>query len=96
VSSTTKKQAHIARRQQALVEQLAKERGVSEAEIIRQAIEHEAERTLHALSASSEDAWQEILKFLETRKKLCTGETPYHWKREDAYDERDSRFGQQM
>jgi hypothetical protein len=92
MSEMVRKQIYIQKRQEALLKRLSKTRGVSEAEIIRQAIEREAGGTAHRPPHPDPNAWKEILEFLEKRRALGLTELPYRWRREDAHEERLSRF----
>jgi hypothetical protein len=65
---------------------------VSEAEIIRQAIEHETGGVPAQPIAADRSAWQELVIFLESRHATVAGHRPYRWKREDIYTERESRW----
>ncbi len=87
-----RKQIYIEKRQRTLLKRLAKKRGVSEAEIIRQAIDHEASSGSGPALPPDHDAWEEALAFMRARRKLGAQGTPYHWRREDAYEERLSRL----
>lgn len=86
-----RKQIYIQERQQLLLRKLAKARGVSEAEIIRQAIEREATVSAAKTAPADASALQAIIQFaLRRRKRGKTGE-PYSWKRGDAYEDRSKR-----
>lgn len=93
VAQMIRKQIYLERTQQLLLTQLAKARGVSEAEVIRQAIEHEATAG-HAQSVVPDTtALDEIVQFaLGRRETGVTGE-PLRWNRQDAYEERLERYG---
>lgn len=88
-----RKQVYIAKKQQALLSLLAKTRGVSEAEVIRQAIEHEAigvrAQTVVAGSTDLED----LVRFALRRRDHDVTGAPLHWCRDDAYSERPERRG---
>jgi hypothetical protein len=89
-----RKQIYIQKRQQTLLKRLAKARGTSEAEIIREAIDQQAAGgTAHQLPLD-EAAWEQARAFIEKRRKQGVQGQPYQWRREDAYDERLSRFNQ--
>jgi hypothetical protein len=91
--SMVRKQIYLYRRQNMLLKRLAKQRGVSEAEVVRQALEHETERIVPT-SRKSEKAWDEIITFARTlrdRNELMEGE-PYRWDREELYREREDRW----
>jgi hypothetical protein len=92
MSEMVRKQFYIHKRHQLLLKKLARAKGVSEAEIVRQAIEHEATGSERQTLAPDRAAWEEILAELEARKSLGVQSTPYHWDRQDAYQERDKRF----
>ena len=92
MSEMVRKQVYIHKRHQILLKRLAQARGVSEAEIIRLAIEREAAGNSSQPLAPDRSAWEEILNFLATRKAPGSRGAPYQWNRQDAYQERDSRY----
>ena len=95
MSDMVRKQFYIHKRHQVLLRRLSQARGVSEAEIVRQAIERETAGSSPLPTLPDRAAWEEIVRFLETRKALTSGSEgsePYQWNREDAYQERESRF----
>ena len=88
-----RKQIYIEKRQQALLKRLAKKRGVSEAEIIRQAIDREAGGGAAPALPLDHEAWVQalaIMKALQAKGPLPDQRRT--WKREDAYEERLSRY----
>ena len=88
-----RKQIYIPRRQNLLLKRLAKQRGVSEAEVIRQALEREANTSAPA-ARDSRQALEEIIAFarsLRSRPELMKGK-PYKFNREENYEERESRW----
>jgi hypothetical protein len=87
-----RKQIYIHRRHQVMLKRLAKARSVSEAEVVRQAIEREAASTPLPQFMLGHTAWKEIMKTVEERKALGQEGKPYRWNREDAYEERLSRY----
>ena len=87
-----RKQFYIHKRQDALLKRLSQARGLSEAEIIRQAIEREAAGVATQPIASDRSAWQELVAFLEARQEAVAGGRPYQWNREEIYAERESRW----
>ncbi|MGB8646109.1 MAG: hypothetical protein WCF84_12790 [Anaerolineae bacterium] len=88
-----RKQVYIERRQETRLKRLAKQRGVSEAEIIRRALDRELDAGSTANAPRNPDAWQEALAFMQSRRRLAiAGEEPYRWRREDAYEERLARY----
>lgn len=92
MSEMVRKQFYIHKRHQLLLRKLAQAKGVSEAEIIRQAIEHEAAGSERQTLVPDRSAWEEILAAAEARKALSTGAVPYDWDRLDAYQQRERRF----
>ncbi len=87
-----RKQFYIRRRHQILLKKLAQAKGVSEAEIIRQAIEHEAAGSERQAAAADRNAWEEILAAVEARKALGVRAIPYNWSRQEAYRKREIRI----
>ena len=86
-----RKQIYIPRRQNLLLKRLAKQRGVSEAEVIRQALEHEAEKAVTV--DNGERAFAEMVASAERRKEKYSGKgEPFKWNRAEIYDERESRW----
>jgi hypothetical protein len=83
-----RKQIYIRKQQDRLIKRLAEARGVSEAEVVRQALENEAQETrmpeyfdLHA--------WEQAREFMASLHALGPIEgKPRDWKREDLYTER--------
>ena len=92
MSDMVRKQIYIHRRQEAVLKRLARLRGTSEAEIIRRAIDLEAEHTQPLASQYDHSAWEDILRFVEERKKSGITGQPYHWNRQDLYAERENRW----
>jgi len=87
-----RKQIYIQKRQDALLKRLSQARGLSEAEIIRQAIEREVAGVPAQPTAADRSAWQELVSFLEARQGAAAGHQPYHWNREEIYNEQESRW----
>ncbi len=87
-----RKQIYIPKRQQLLLKRLAKARGVSEAEIIRQAIEREALLNAARPVTGDHTALEAFIRFGLSRRsaKDTTGRS---WTREELYEERLSRYG---
>lgn len=69
-----------------MLERLAKLRQVSEAEVVRQAIEREAASTPLPQFIPDHTAWAEILKTVEARKAFGVQDKPYQWDREEIYE----------
>jgi hypothetical protein len=83
-----RKQVYIEEEQDALLKERARELGVTESEVIRQAIEEtlsEASKRARAIAA-----WESALAVARERAKLPEAGTggPRGWTREELYDER--------
>ena len=87
-----RKQIYIEERHERLLKRISKARGISEAELIRQAIEREAVGGKSLLLTPDQAAWDEILRFVKNRKCLRPNGRPYRWNRPDAYEDREKRF----
>lgn len=87
-----RKQIYIPRRQDILIKRLSQTRGVSEAEVIRQAIEHEISRELTDPDIDKLSAWEQLIQFVEERKAEAQPGEPYRWNREEIYAERENRW----
>jgi hypothetical protein len=87
-----RKQIYIHKRQNALLKRLSQARGVSEAEIVRQAIDREISGGAARKTAGDRTAWEEFAAFVMARRELGTTGEPLRWNRQDNYDERESRW----
>ncbi|MCX6053841.1 MAG: ribbon-helix-helix domain-containing protein [Chloroflexi bacterium] len=87
-----RKQIYLPRKQNLLLKQLAKRRGISEAEVIRQALAREVEQVTPVIY-DSVVAWERILHFVSERlSTLVEKGPPVHWNREELYEERERRW----
>lgn len=88
-----RKQVYIESRQQALIRRLARRRGVSEAQIIRQSIDGHTGLPRAGGRVLDAAAWEEALAFMRRLQvRRATGRRR-DWKREDLYEERLGRYG---
>jgi hypothetical protein len=87
-----RKQIYLHKRQNALLKRLSQARGLSEAEIVRQAIEREAGIIAAQATAVDRSAWQELIAFLDKRLESAASSQAYHWNREEIYSERENRW----
>ena len=86
-----RKQIYLPSRQNLTLKRLALERGVSEAEIIRQALERESEMRA-TIVRDSTAAWTGIMQFVQERKRtLAEKGKPVQWNRQELYEEREGR-----
>ena len=87
-----RKQIYIARRQEQVLKRLARTQGLSEAEIIRQALDDRVARGQVRQSVPDPAAWVEIVKFINARRAAKpAARRGRDWTREDLYEERLSR-----
>jgi len=86
VAKMVRKQIYLFPAQNLALRRLAKERGVSEAEVIRQALERELAVEATA-GRDSEAAWASILQFIRSRRSSGAA---LQWNRQELYEERES------
>ena len=91
-----RKQIYLAKHHQMLLIRMAKARGVSEAEIIRRAIDREAMGDATQSMASDAAALDEIIQFALSRRQQDIAGAAYKWSREDAYSERLDRYASRI
>jgi hypothetical protein len=90
MATKIRKQIYIEPEQEELLKRLAHDTGMSEAQIIRQAIDRHANEL--SQPARRERAWAEILAFINKRMEQGpvpgerAPEGPRTWRREDLYD----------
>ena len=87
-----RKQIYIKERQNILLKRLAEARGVSEAEVIRQALEKELLGEVNNQASADLTAWEEFEQAIEERRALGKTGKPYKWNRQELYEERESRW----
>ena len=88
-----RKQIYLHRRQNQTLKRLAKQRGTSEAEVIRQALEREAALSVPSVH-DSHKALEKIFAYVESLRKrpeFMQGK-PYTFNRDELYEERESRW----
>jgi sensor domain CHASE-containing protein len=86
-----RKQIYIQKQQQEILKRLARARGLSEAELIRQAIDHQVGSGVQSILPDPA-AWDEAHQFmLALRARGPLQDQPRNWTREDLYEERLSR-----
>lgn len=90
MSRMVRKQVYIEPAQEAMLKQRAKERGMSEAELIRDGIDHVLRAAIVVPRESA--AWEEEKRFIRKRMKLTAPQTGRTWTREELYDERLQRI----
>ena len=80
-----RKQIQISQRQQALLKRLAALRGVSEAEVVRQAIDREVGDAQLGQIKPDQSAMERLIQAALQRRGLGVTGVPYNWQRADAY-----------
>ena len=84
MSSRIRKQIYLDRSQDSQIRKKAKTRGVSQAEIIREAL---ASRTTGALPAQKDpSAWEREMERIRSRIGIKTKKTARHWTRDDLHE----------
>jgi Arc/MetJ-type ribon-helix-helix transcriptional regulator len=91
-TTMVRKQIYIPRRQDVLLKRLSETRGVSEAEVIRQAIENEISREMPSDALDTKSALDLIMEFVDQRIAAAEPGEPYRWNREEIYEERAARW----
>ncbi|MEW6030549.1 MAG: CopG family transcriptional regulator [Chloroflexota bacterium] len=92
MAQMVRKQIYIQKSQEERLKKVAEARGVSEAEIIRRALETELKRAGYRL-AYDEEAWKRIQAAILKMDKLPpVPQKKRDWKREDLYEERMKRY----
>lgn len=89
-----RKQIYLGKRQELFLKRLAKARGISEAEIIRQALDRELNLGSRQRKQRDPEAWaraRRVMLALQAQGPLPN--RPRRWKRDDLYQERVSRHG---
>ena len=93
VAQMIHKQVYIEPRQDAVLKGLAKNRGMSRAEIIRQAIDHEAGSGGTVVGRPDAAAWEQARAFIRSLIAQGPAAGERIWKREELHEERLSRNG---
>lgn len=88
MSEMIRKQIYIRKQQDESLKRISEARGLSEAEIVRQAIDREIGGAVKRSMLHDRSAWEAILRYLEKRKAVEESGEAYQWRREDAYEER--------
>jgi hypothetical protein len=92
MTTMIRKQIYIEGRQQLLLKRLAQADGVSEAELIRQAIDNRVCMGTRSMQPDPE-AWEKAHQFmLELHARGPIHNQPRSWTREELYEERLSRY----
>ena len=87
-----RKQVYIEPEQEELLKRRSKELGISEAALIRQAIDRLGPDAASGKSPAARQAWEEELDFIKERMQLRVPQTGRSWTREEIYEERLARY----
>jgi hypothetical protein len=89
-----RKQIYLEKRQDQQLKRLAEARGVSEAEVIRQAVDRQLSPAVERPLPPSPEAWVIAHgKMLELQAQGPLPKEERRWTREELYEERLSRYG---
>ena len=92
MSKMVRKQIYIQKSQEERLKRVAEARGVSEAEIIRRALDNELKRAGYRL-AYDDEAWAKAYQFmLDLEKRGPVPQRKRDWTREELYEERMKRY----
>jgi hypothetical protein len=98
LAKMVRKQVYIATEQERRLKELAQRRGLSEAELIREALDREFELgggRAARIRLLDPQAWDEEKEFIERLIAQGPLEGERHWTREELYAERLNRYGLQ-
>ncbi len=84
MATKVRKQVYIEPRQELLLKEIAQKTGISEAEIIRQAIDQHIAYT--GSPKNSLETWEKEKAFIESTRKRVALPGGRDWKREDLYE----------
>ncbi len=92
MAKMVRKQIYIQDRQERLLRRIAETRGVSQAEVVRQAIEGQAAGQSHG-GGTSPAAWEQALAFIRSLERQAPGDRERRrWSREELYRERLDKY----
>lgn len=90
MAQMVRKQIYLYKQQDAMLKRVAEARGVSEAEVIRQALEQALSAGIENATQTAKSPLDEFIELARSNKKR-TGRA-YKWNRQDAYEERDQKL----
>jgi hypothetical protein len=88
MSQMVRKQIYLYKQQETMLRRVAEARGVSEAEIIRQALD----QVLIASGEAASTNKSPLDEFVELARSNKKRGKPYKWNRQDAYEERENKL----
>lgn len=94
MAQMVRKQIYIQERQQSLLKRVSRLRGVSEAELIRDAIDRQVGETASRPAGPDPASWEKAHRFMvELQAKGSLRNRGRTWTREELYEERLNRHG---
>ncbi len=84
MSDLVRKQLYLTKAQDARLKSKASAMNVTEAELVREALDSQLDKLGYPLLSS--EKWQEEIAFITKRQQKESSETRRRWKREDLYD----------
>ena len=90
-STVIRKQIYLEERQQAAIQSLAEARGVSEAAVIRDAIDRQSDPG--SRTPMDPGAWKRAMDLMRSLDKTSDSRSRVKWTREDLYEERLAKYG---
>jgi len=89
MAKMVRKQIYIQDRQERLLRRIAETRGVSQAEVVRQAIEGQAAGRSSGAEGTNPNAWSQALDLMRSlHERTPSDQKPDGWSREDLYADR--------
>ena len=83
----TRKQLYLPKRLNQFLKRAARQRGISESEVIRQALQREEKAVAYPVRESAA-GWDEIIRFVKERQATYAGQgKPVKWNRQELYEE---------
>lgn len=88
-----RKQIYIHKRQEEWLKRASKARGISEAEVIREAIDDHAATSSNQELQGNQTDWEKAVGFMRSlQSRRSQFSEPYKWNREEIYEERENRY----
>jgi hypothetical protein len=84
-----RKQIYLPRRQNQFVKRRARQQGITEAEVIRQALDRDEKQSASLIRVDA-SSWEQIQRFVKERQAKYAGKgRPIRWNRQELYEEGD-------
>lgn len=90
MSRMVRKQIYIEPRQEETLKRKAREMGITEAELIRRAIDQVGD--VYPLVRPNLQAWEEEKEYIREHRRMDVAQTGRTWTRDELYEERLERF----